>query len=327
MARSEQVNEELFTREPANPIITPDDLPYPATAVFNPGVAEQAGRVVLLLRVEDRQGRSHLTVARSANGVDGWRIETSPLIAPRLDGPDHLYERFGCEDARITYLPDLEVYAICYTASSPAGPGVAVATTKDFSSVCPMGLILPPNNKDAALFPRRIGRRWAMLHRPVTGGLEHIWVASSPDLVHWGAPACLFVERGGPWWDADRVGAGAPPIETPAGWLLIYHGVKSTPAGPICRLGLALTELDRPARPRGRCPAWVFGPAADYERRGDVPNVVYTCGALVRGEDLWLYYGSANSCVCLARAKLARLVEAAQTQPESGHVPGSKGGE
>jgi len=309
------MSQELFDREPCNPIITVDDLPFPSNAVFNPGAVEVGGRVVLLLRVEDREGRSYLTVARSRNGVDGWEIEDRPLIAPEPASPEYPYENYGCEDARITYLPELATYAICYTIYSPHGPGVAIATTKDFSSVCKMGLILHPNNKDAAMFPRRVGDRWIMLHRPVSGDIEHIWVTYSPDLVHWGAPRCLVPERGGPWWDGVRVGAGAPPIETDAGWLLIYHGVKVMPGGALYRLGLALADRSDPSKLLCRCPSWVFGAKERYERSGDVPNVVYTCGAIVRDGEVWVYYGAADACVCLARARLDKLIAEVQAHP------------
>lgn len=315
------MEQELFVRESKNPLITVDDLPYSANAVFNPGATEQAGKVLLLLRVEDRQGLSHLTVARSANGVDGWEIEKTPLIEPEPLSVEYAYEQYGCEDARITYLPEFELYAICYTVFSPVGAGVAVATTKDFTNVCKMGLILPPNNKDSALFPYRVNDRWVMLHRPVAGELEHIWVTCSPDLVHWGAPRCLIPERSGPWWDAHRVGAGAPPIETDAGWLLIYHGVKVTVGGAIYRLGLALADKADPTKLLCRAPSWVMSPQESYEHQGDVPNVVYTCGAVVREDEVWLYYGASDACVCLARAKLSRLLEYVQEHPVTSNHP------
>lgn len=311
---------ELFERESQNPIITGNDFPYPINAVFNAGVAEVGGQVVLLLRAEDREGRSHLTVARSKNGVDAWQIEPHPLLEPQPGSPEYIDEQFGCEDARVTYLSEFDLYAICYTAYSPNGPGVAIATTRDFSTVCKMGLILQPNNKDAALYPRRVNDRWVMLHRPVSGDIEHIWVTSSPDLVHWGAPRCLIPERGGPWWDGSRVGAGAPPIETKAGWLLIYHGVKMTVAGSLYRLGLALADRSDPSKLISRCPWWVLSPTESYERVGDVPNVVYTCGAIVRGDEVWVYYGAADACMCLARAKLADLLAEVQAHPV--HVRG-----
>ena len=236
------MSKELFERDPGNPLLTVEDLPYRANAVFNAGAVEMAGYVVLLMRVEDRHGRSHLTVARSKNGVDGWQIENQPLIQPDQQDGESVYEEYGCEDARVTHLPELGLYAICYTAFSPNGPGVAIATTRDFASVCKMGLILHPNNKDAALFPHRFDGRWAVLHRPDAGGIEHIWSAYSPDLIHWGEPHCVLPEGDGAAWDAVKVGAGPPPILTEHGWLLVYHGVKGYGGHLIYRVGVAMLE-------------------------------------------------------------------------------------
>lgn len=310
----------LFRRVGQNPIITPDDLPYPANSVFNPGVAEFDGEVVLLLRVEDLTGQSHLTVARSRNGVDNWKIEDRPFIFPQPGSDEYIYEQYGCEDARITRIQGTDEYFITYTAFSPLGPGVAAAITRDFCSVKKLGLIFPPNNKDAALFPRKINNRWYMLHRPVSGNIEDIWITASTDLYYWGEPKCLIPERGGGWWDCARVGAGAPPIETEEGWLIIYHGVKDTTSGAIYRLGLAMLERENPTILTHRYPNWIFGPTEPYERIGDVFNVVYTCGAIVRGDEVWMYYGGADSCTCLAIARLDELVDVLLGRPVGGEA-------
>ncbi len=127
---------------------------------------------------------------------------------------------WGCEDARLTYLEERGEYVIAYTGYSPRGAGICLATTKDFRKVKRYGLVIAPNNKDAAIFPRKIGGKYWMLHRPMLGGQEHIWLTESEDLIHWGKPWCIIEERGGPWWDGDRVGTGPVPIETPEGWLL-----------------------------------------------------------------------------------------------------------
>lgn len=297
---------ELFRRHEANPLITFRELPYPANSVFNPGVAEVDGEVLLLLRVEDLEGRSHLTVARSHDGATNWRIETTPLLAP--GDPAHPYEGFGCEDARLTYLDELGLWIIAYTAYSSLGTGVALATTRDFRRVDRIGLVLPPNNKDAAVFPRRINGKWQMLHRPAAGGQEHIWLTESDDLYHWARPLCVLQERGGPWWDGTRVGAGTVPLETEDGWLILYHGVKQFPAGPTYRLGLALLDRDHPERVLARVPHWVLGPHELYEMMGEVHNVVFTCGCLVREGDVHVYYGATDSSVCLATARLDDLL-------------------
>lgn len=302
---------DLFRRHENNPILTINDLPVHAIAVYNPGVAELSGEVVLLLRVELADGRSSLYVARSEDGVNNWRISQAPLLSP--DDPDNPiaeYETIGCEDPRLTYIDELGEWLIAYVAVSDAGPAVALAKTKDFETAERIGIILPPPNKDAAIFPRRINGRWYMLHRPMSYNVEHIWLAESPDLIHWGNPKIVLRERGGTWWDGVRVGAGNVPIETSEGWLIIYHGVKEVAGTPSYRLGLALLDLDDPSKLISRCRYPVFSPNADYERIGNGLNIVFTCGALVRGDEVWLYYGAADTCVGLAIAKLDDLMYA-----------------
>jgi predicted GH43/DUF377 family glycosyl hydrolase len=170
------MNHDLFVRSEANPILKPTDLPFSVNGVLNPGVALVDGEVVLLLRIENRRGISALYVARSANGVDNWRIEPQALLEPRL--AEYPYEKWGCEDPRLTQIGE-HTWMIAYTAYSPYGPGVALAKTEDFISIERLGLVMSPNNKDATLFPEKINGSWLMLHRPVTGSGEHVWYASS----------------------------------------------------------------------------------------------------------------------------------------------------
>jgi len=296
---------ELFQRHPANPLLTAADIPAHVASALNPAATEIDGEVLLLVRVEDGRGISALWVARSRDGVSDWRVEASPLLSPV-----ETYEEWGCEDARITFVPELGAWVIAYTAYSSLGPAVALARTRDFRSVERLGVVLSPENKDAALFPRRIDGQWVILHRPVAGGTGHMWLASSPDLIHWGRSAMVLRARGAVWWDGARIGGGAQPLETPEGWLLLYHGVKQMVSGPVYRVGLALLDLDDPTRPVARTDYWVFAPETPYERSGDVPNVVFPCGALLRDGVVWMYYGAADSSVCLATARLDELIAA-----------------
>jgi beta-1,4-mannooligosaccharide/beta-1,4-mannosyl-N-acetylglucosamine phosphorylase len=300
---------DLFVRHSSNPLITAVDVPGRAAAVFNPGVAVCGDDTVLLLRIEDHRGMSHLRVARSKDGEGGWRVASKPLLEGGL--PDWPYEEWGCEDPRLTQIGRSE-WIIAYTAYSRYGPAVALARTNDFESVDRLGVVMPPNNKDATVLPEQVDGEWFLLHRPITGGQEHIWYASSGDLVHWAKPGCIMVERGGPWWDSVRIGVGTVPIPTDAGWLLIYHGVKRVLDRDMYRLGLALLDRANPRNLIARTTEWVFGPRADYEVIGQAPNVVYTCGALVKGGEVWMYYGAADTSVCLARARLRDLVRAAK---------------
>lgn len=298
--------EPLFRRCPQNPILTARDLPFPAAAVLNPGAAEMDGKVVLLLRVEDHAGYSSIYVARSGDGVSNWEVSPSPLL--RYGLPQWRYEQWGCEDARATYLPQERQWYITYTAYSPAGAAVAIARTNDFERAYRIGLIFSPNNKDAALFSRKFNDRWAVLHRPDAGGIEHIWSAYSPDLIHWGEPHCVLPEGGGAAWDGAKVGAGPPPLLTDHGWLLLFHGVKRYGGQLVYRTGLAMLDTERPHKLIARAPGWVFQAEESYEVSGFVPNVVFPTGLLLRGDELWIYYGAADSCVCLAWAKLKDLL-------------------
>ncbi|HVV57324.1 MAG TPA: hypothetical protein VHC45_03100 [Gaiellaceae bacterium] len=300
---------ELFERYPGNPILRASDWPYTVNAVFNPGVARVAGETLLLARVEDRTGISHLCVARSRDGVGGWRLEPETRLLPDLGSEA---ERYGIEDPRIT--PCGDEHMIVYTGYSAAGPLVRLASTRDFQTFEPHGTLMPPEDKDAALFPRTFDGRWALLHRPVatqprqTG---HIWLSWSPDLHYWGDSQILLPARDGGWWDAHKVGLGPPPLPTEQGWLLLYHGVRVTAAGSIYRLGLALLDTAQPQRVLARSSEWIFGPREPYEISGDVPGVVFPCGWTLAddGDTLRLYYGAADTSICLATASLGALLD------------------
>ena len=308
---------ELFHRHPANPILIAEDWPYPVNAVFNPAAAQLDGTTVILARVEDLTGISHLTVARSANGVDGWAIDPVPLLAP-ADGIES--EQWGFEDPRLVFVPELERWVITCTAYGPAGPAVFLATTEDFKSVERYGIVCHPEDKNAALLPQRIDGKWILFHRPKTefgGSHGEILLSRSPDLVSWSAPEQTLQPRAGAWWDSIRIGIGPPPLRTEHGWLLIYHGVKETPSGSVYRVGLALMDLDEPTRLLHRLPQWILAPLGSYERVGDVPNVVFPCGLVhdEAGDQIRLYYGAADTSVCLATAQLADLLAAVLAAP------------
>jgi predicted GH43/DUF377 family glycosyl hydrolase len=300
----------LFTRVDTNPIITAASLSYPANSVFNPGAAWIDGHAALLARVEDLRGLSQLHVARSANGIDGWVFDDEPLL--RSGNHDHPEEIWGCEDPRLTWLDEEQAWAIAYTAYSQRGPLVSLALTKDLRSVRRLGPAMPPEDKDAALFPRRFDGRWAMIHRPtpLRGG-AHIWISFSPDLRHWGDHTLLLEARDGAWWDAGKIGLGPPPMLTREGWLVMYHGVHLTAGGPIYRVGFALLDGDDPTVVIRRSEEWVFGPHAQYERAGDVDQVVFPCGWLLdeTNDRLLLYYGAADTSIGLATASMSGVMD------------------
>jgi predicted GH43/DUF377 family glycosyl hydrolase len=299
---------ELLTRYPGNPILTAALWPATVNAVFNPGVTRLADDVVLLVRVEDRTGISHLCPARSRDGLTDWTITPEDSLLPALDSEA---ERYGIEDPRITPYGDQQL--IVYTGYSTGGPLVCLASTRDFKTYERNGVLLPPEDKDAALFPRQFDGRYALLHRPVSTTPQqtaNIWLSWSPDLRHWGDHHVLIAAREGAWWDAHKIGLSAPPLLTSDGWLLLYHGVRVTPAGTIYRLGLALLDAEHPERVLARSNEWIFGPDAAYERTGDVSQVVFSCGWLLMedGDTLQIYYGAADTTVCVATASLTALL-------------------
>jgi beta-1,2-mannobiose phosphorylase / 1,2-beta-oligomannan phosphorylase len=302
-------NDHLFTRHAANPILSAKDWTYPVNTVFNAGATRLPdGSTLLLCRVEDLRGLSHLCAARSVNGVDGWQIDHEPTLAP--DPERYPEELWGIEDPRITFVPELKQYAIAFTSYSRGGPGVSLALTKDFRNFEKIGVIMSPDDKDAALLPRRINGFWALIHRPMTPLGAHVWISYSPDLRHWGNHKLMLEARRGAWWDANKIGMSPPPIETPRGWLMIYHGVRRTPSSSIYRLGLALFDLEQPEKCLVRGDSWMFAPEADYERRGDVQDVVFPCGYTLAadGDTIFLYYGAADSSIALARGSIRCLL-------------------
>ena len=305
-----QHHETLFTRDRRNPILTAADWPYPVNTIFNPGATLLPnGRTLLLCRVEDCRGHSHLCVARSKNGVDGWEIDPQPTMVP--DAEHHPEEIWGIEDPRLTFVPELKKYAVAYTSYSRGGPGVSLALTEDFKTFERLGAIMPPEDKDAALLPHRIGGNWALIHRPVSTYGAHIWISYSPDLRHWGSHRMILQARRGAWWDANKIGIGPPLIETSQGWLMLYHGVRTTASGSLYRLGLALFDLQTPERCLLRGDKWMFGPEEPYERNGDVGNVVFPCGYAVApdGDTLNLYYGAADTSVALATGSIRQMLD------------------
>jgi predicted GH43/DUF377 family glycosyl hydrolase len=301
---------ELFQRHPSNPILTVGSWPYRANSVFNAAAAYVDGKVLLLARVEDFRGISHLTAARSIDGISNWQVDKAPTLKSEPDKyPEELW---GIEDPRITWIEEMEEWAICYTAYSQGGPLVSLALTSDFKTFRRLGPVMPPEDKDAALFPIKFNGLWAMLHRPVPRSSmlgAHIWISFSPNLKHWGEHQEIITARQGGWWDANKIGLCSPPLQTKAGWLLLYHGVRTTASGSIYRLGLALLDLENPAKVIRRTDEWIFGPKAHYEREGDVDDVVFPCGWINRDGKMLIYYGAADSSLCLATADLDELVD------------------
>ena len=307
---------DIVERYKQNPIITLIDIPFPCNTVFNAGATMYKDKYILLLRVETLSGRSVFVLAESHDGIH-FSIQKKPVMFPSNEEPFKTYEKRGIEDPRITKIDD--TYYIVYTAYSEHSPRLAIAKTKDFVKFERMGLISEPDNKDAALFPEKFNGYYVRLDRPVTSSRANMWISYSKDLIYWGNAKAVMTTRPG-YWDGDRLGAGATPFRTTKGWLEIYHGVKNTASGSIYRLGCALFDLNDPSKLIGRSSRPILSPFEFYERVGDVPNVVFTCGVIVNYDKdeegkidhdrgvVNIYYGAADTSICLGWVRIEDLL-------------------
>ena len=307
-AKSRLVGRDVIHRWEGNPIIALESIPFRCNTVFNTAAVKFDGQYLLLIRIEDQQGRSIFVLARSEDGYR-FAVEPRPVMVPAADEePFATYEACGIEDPRITLMDG--TYYIMYTAYSHYGPRLALAKTDDFEKFERIALISEPVNKDGALFPRKIKGRYVRFDRPSVGSTGNIWISYSDDLINWGGSEVAMTTRAD-HWDCVRIGASAPPIETEHGWLEIYHGVKDTSAGPIYRLGVAMLDLENPAHVLGRAAIPILTPREYYERVGDIGNVVFSCGAILEEQtrEVKIYYGAADTCICVGTAKLDALIK------------------
>lgn len=308
-------------RAPGSPILEArqgEKFWWEENGVFNPGVAEYNSKVLLLYRAYDQFRISRFGLA---DGTDGINFQTYDLPAVDTD-PDDPYERLGIEDARITKLDD--TYYILHTSASyhavhqtgdvhgimehlPWRVRVGMRTTKDFKDFKKHGIILPDTPaKNACLLPETIDGAYAVLYRqhqhdPDEG--EILKLALTHDFVTW------HDTRTGVWpkpveWQQGKFGLGSQPISTPQGFLMVYHAVD---AHNTYRLGLLLLDRKDPSHI-----IWFSSPILEpdlpYEKEGFVPNVVYSCGALLRGQELWIYYGAADHVIARAIMPLNNIL-------------------
>ncbi|WP_413671137.1 glycoside hydrolase family 130 protein [Mucilaginibacter sp. Mucisp86] len=213
-------------------------------------------------------------------------------------------ERFGIEDCRVSQMDD--TYYLTYTAVSDNGVGVGLKTTKDWQHFESGGMILPPHNKDCAIFEEKVNGKYYCLHRPSSKeiGGNYIWLAESSDTRQWGNHQCLIKTRPG-MWDSARVGAGAAPVRIKGGWLEIYHGANAE--HQYC-LGAFLLDLNDPSKVIGRTKDPIMVPTNAYELSGFFGNVVFTNGHIVDGDLLTIYYGAADEFVCGAHFSIQEIL-------------------
>jgi predicted GH43/DUF377 family glycosyl hydrolase len=233
---------------------------------------------------------SHIRIARSRDGLT-FTVDEKPFLYPVNET-----ERYGVEDARVTFIEG--TYYINYTGVSPDSWATALAVTKDFQTLERKGLIFHPENKDVAIFPEKVGRLYRALHRPNNSGFgkASIWYAESPDLLHWGNHKCIARPRDMKW-ESMKIGGGAPPIKTPEGWLIIYHGKGDN---SLYSLFCLLLDLEEPSKVLKRADVPLLTPTEPYETEGFFGNVVFSNGVVEKDGKVYVYYGAADEVSCVA---------------------------
>ncbi|MCX7833589.1 MAG: glycoside hydrolase family 130 protein [Ignavibacteria bacterium] len=296
----------IVKRYKKNPILTKHDVPYSVSTVHNAGAIKFNEEYILLFRSHLLNGRSIIGIAKSKDGYN-FKVNSEPFITPATDGEFKIYEEYGVEDPRITYING--EYLITYSAYSRYGVRIGLAKTTDFKSLEKIAFITESDYRNVVIFPEKFNNQYVRLDRPHTGIIPwSIWISYSPDLIHWGNSKVL-IKPLMYHWDEMKIGPGAPPIRTDKGWLNIYHGVFSTMDGSIYRLGVALHKLDDPSIILGVADEWILQPEEIYEQIGYVHNVVFTCGAIPENDGtLKIYWGGADTVLCVGEAKIEDLI-------------------
>lgn len=303
----------IIERYAHNPILTKNDIPYPVATVHNAAVVKCNGKYIMIFRSHKLNGRSILGLAESDDGYH-FEVSSIPFMIPATHGAFKKYEEYGIEDPRIVELNG--EYLITYSAYSKYGVRIGLAKTKDFKSVERFSIITQSDHRNLVIFPKKINGLYVRLDRAHSEIFPwSIWISYSPDLRYWGESK-LIMKPLEYHWDEIKIGPGAPPIETPQGWLSIYHGVFSTMSGSVYRLGVMLHDLEDPSRIIAVGDDWILQPEKDYEITGYVDNVVFTCGAVPEDDGtVKIYWGAADSVMCVGTARLDDLVSHCLNNP------------
>jgi predicted GH43/DUF377 family glycosyl hydrolase len=298
----------LIVRSGRNPVITAAHLPFPGECCFNSGAALHGEEIVMILNCWDAEWVPHFLVARSRDGF-AFDIAPQTIAAPPEEYP-YAGRKEGIFDTRVTLLEGW--YYITYNVSSGLGGRVRLIRTRDFSTFEDCGFITSIDHRNCVIFPEKVGGDYVRLERPngegTTGG--DIYISYSPDLVHWGRTK-LLLQKGTRYWESCKIGPGAPPVKTEEGWLILYHGCRQHMNGIMYSAGCMLLDLKDPSRVIGKMRACLMWPTEDYEFRGNVPQVVFPTAAIRRpgSDELMIYYGAADSSICVATASVNALVE------------------
>ena len=297
----------IVTRYDKNPILTIEDVPYPVATIHNAGVVKHNGSYIMLFRSHQYNGRSIIGRADSDDGFS-FTVHRKPFLTPATKGIFAEYEEFGIEDMRICPVEDY--YLLTYSAYSPHGVRIALARTIDFEKVERIALITEADLRNVVIFPVKFNDRYVRLDRPHSEiSPWSIWISYSPDLIHW-VDSRVIVKPVPYHWDEMKIGPGAPPFKTKEGWLHIFHGVFETMSGVVYRLGVALHDLNDPAKIIGVSDQWILQTEDTWEITGYVTNVVFTCGAVPEDDGtVKIYWGGADMVMCTGTAKIKDLVQ------------------
>jgi beta-1,4-mannooligosaccharide/beta-1,4-mannosyl-N-acetylglucosamine phosphorylase len=295
----------LLKRHQANPIIAPEDMPFACYTVMNAGATLFKGKVLLLLRVETLERKTAFHVATSDDGI---HFEVCPdainyplSYTEERTNPAHRF------DMRITEIEG--VYYVCHAAWIGYGCCIGMATTEDFINFKPMPYLSEPMNRNAVLFPEKINGLYARLDRPQTNTESgEIWVSYSPDLEFWGRS--LPVQLPTMPWSGKKKGSGCIPVKTDKGWLEVYHATAKTCSSENYYLGVCLLDLEDPSKIIAAPTDMILAAQEPYECMGQTPNVVFTGGGVVMPDGTYnIYYGGADTRMCLAQTTVQELVD------------------
>ncbi len=297
--------EYLLQRYSGNPIISPRDMPFECYSVFNAGAVKFKGEYILLLRTESYARKTSFHVARSRDGIN-FKVDEEPIYYP-LSEVEQMGTGVHRFDMRITPL-DGTFYVSHAIWLDPWGCCIGIAQTDDFRTFRQISCSVP-SNRNAVLFPEKIDGKYVRLERPQDiDGSGQMWVSESPDLVHWGNSRPVILPETN--WNRIKSGAGAVPIKTRAGWLEIYHATCMTASTENYHLGVCLLDLAEPHKVIAAPEKFILAAEELYECVGQVPNVVFTSGAVVEPEgEVKIYYGGADTRMCLATVNINELVD------------------
>ena len=288
-----------------NPIIGRNPVKGVAR-IFNSAVATYGDSFVAVLRGEQVDGVPHIYMGKSKDGIH-WDID--PQKIPFVDEQGKPFMPGYAYDPRLVKVEDTYYIIWC---TDFYGASIGMAKTTDFKSFVRIENPFIPFNRNAVLFPRKVGGMFKLLSRPSDSGhtpFGDVFISESPDMTYWGRHRHV-ISRGSAWWESVKVGGGAAPIETSEGWLMFYHGVSSTCNGFVYSIGGAILDIDEPSRVKYRCRNFLLTPEENYEERGFVPNVCFPCATLQDTDTgrIAIYYGAADTYVGLAFTKVDEIV-------------------